>query len=710
MKRLYLSLILVAAAVIPAAAQGFGGLFEEFTKEARQDFSQFKKASDKDFTDFRDKANAEYVKFLREAWKEFPLNEPITRQDDKPIVPPVVTPEIHDDQEEWKIEFDEIVPEPVPSPSPEPIAPLEPIPTLAPEFVEFSLYGTKCEVLFDVTSRPVLKGTDEESVADFWEEFFASEMGESLLYTIGVIKFDRNLCDWAFFKVAEAFAAKAYPQDPDAAELLKAMVMGSFGYKFRLGRGENDNRLHVLMACKEEMCNRSYYADEGVNYYLLDDSEPQMMYIVEADIEASLPMSLEVGFGNEFEPYGYDKSISVCGSQSFDVKLELPVLALYEGYPEFGSDFRWTYYANTPLQKNMRDTFYPQFRKLLEGKTELQAAEFILNFVQTSFKYEYDEDVWGRDRVFFAEETLFYDSCDCEDRSILFSHLIRDLLGRDVALIYSPGHICAAVNFSEDVPGSYIMIEGRKFVICEPTFLEGAPVGASSIDDEKEKIMVGLTRIINYGTDYRVSSAATKQYKKSLFPFSVIGKYGFKNAAGKMIVPCEYDSVSDFEQGDLALYAAVRNGVYSLFYPDGVKADLFEEITGYIPVNVKSTLIKGELCRGDYNAVVRCNDGKWYYVNTILGRHPEDFCFDEYEMDDVTYENNVYSKGDEDPSSPSFEHYMILKRKSDHKYGIINPANGHVYVSFKYDFIQFVPDDKSKVVLYESGKKQIYPL
>ena len=110
----------------------------------------------------------------------------------------------------------------------------------------------------------------------------------------------------------------------------------------------------------------------------------------------------------------------------------------------------------------------------------------LLNWVQTGFVYEYDDKVWGHDRAFFAEETLYYPYCDCEDRSILFSRLIRDLLGLDVALIYYPGHLATAVCFDSDVSGDIMLINNRKFVVCDPTYI-GAPVGAQMPGLEYEK-------------------------------------------------------------------------------------------------------------------------------------------------------------------------------------------------------------------------------
>jgi hypothetical protein len=58
----------------------------------------------------------------------------------------------------------------------------------------------------------------------------------------------------------------------------------------------------------------------------------------------------------------------------------------------------------------------------------------------------------------------------------LLSHLVRDLLGLKVILIYYPGHLAMAVNFHDDVPGDYIMKDGLKFVVCDPTYI-GSNVG-----------------------------------------------------------------------------------------------------------------------------------------------------------------------------------------------------------------------------------------
>ena len=73
-----------------------------------------------------------------------------------------------------------------------------------------------------------------------------------------------------------------------------------------------------------------------------------------------------------------------------------------------------------------------------------------------------------------------------EDRSILFSRLIRDLLGLDVALIYYPSHLATAVCFDQEVSGDTMIIGGRTFIVCDPTYI-GAPVRAQMPDLEYDK-------------------------------------------------------------------------------------------------------------------------------------------------------------------------------------------------------------------------------
>ena len=181
------------------------------------------------------------------------------------------------------------------------------------------------------------------------------------------------------------------------------------------------------------------------------------------------------------------------------VSVNKNLLDFYSSYPtsEVGGNFmtRWAMYANTPMCASVKTQLYPALRRGIQGKSQRESVERLLNWVQTAFIYEYDDKVWGGDRAFFAEESLHYPYCDCEDRSILFTRLVRDLLGLKCVLVYYPGHLASAVQFTDSEAlakgGDYINVNGSKFVIADPTYI-GAPVGSTMPDMDNASAKVIL--------------------------------------------------------------------------------------------------------------------------------------------------------------------------------------------------------------------------
>ena len=62
---------------------------------------------------------------------------------------------------------------------------------------------------------------------------------------------------------------------------------------------------------------------------------------------------------------------------------------------------------------------------------------------------------------------------------MLYSTLVRDLLGLDTILLDYPNHIASAVRFTEDIPGDYVVLDdGSKYLICDPTYIRHPSVPA----------------------------------------------------------------------------------------------------------------------------------------------------------------------------------------------------------------------------------------
>ncbi len=79
------------------------------------------------------------------------------------------------------------------------------------------------------------------------------------------------------------------------------------------------------------------------------------------------------------------------------------------------------------------------------GKSDQYIANVILGFVQ-SIPYAYDSDIHGTEEYWqFPLETLFLNSGDCEDTSILFC-AIASAMGYDSSMFLFSGHMAAGIN------------------------------------------------------------------------------------------------------------------------------------------------------------------------------------------------------------------------------------------------------------------------
>ena len=112
----------------------------------------------------------------------------------------------------------------------------------------------------------------------------------------------------------------------------------------------------------------------------------------------------------------------------------------------------------------------------VQGKKQSEAANILINFVQTAFDYKTDGDQFGYEKPFFVDELFYYPYSDCEDRAVLYSYLVRTLMGLDVVLLEYPNHMATAVCFDENIDGDYITVSGKKYIICDPTYI-GASIG-----------------------------------------------------------------------------------------------------------------------------------------------------------------------------------------------------------------------------------------
>jgi hypothetical protein len=94
-----------------------------------------------------------------------------------------------------------------------------------------------------------------------------------------------------------------------------------------------------------------------------------------------------------------------------------------------------------------------------------------LRMVQKGFPYATDANQFGEENYLLPEEMFFYPQSDCEDRSILFAWLVRNVLGLEVVALNYPGHVATAVAFKGKVSGDAYRYQGKAFTVADPTYI-----------------------------------------------------------------------------------------------------------------------------------------------------------------------------------------------------------------------------------------------
>lgn len=453
--------------------------------DLQAEYDAFKKHTQQEYTSYRNKINQEYLDYIRKTWEEYSAFSPIPQPKEKPVPPQPYKEPLDENPIEITPYEEPIV---VVTPKPQPIEPIEEHPIIAVDKVNLDFYGIHEGIRLPEFARLSDSIYTINQIAASWDNLCQDEI-DNTLYDCLKIRDKYSLCDWAYLQMLDKLSAKVCGNE-NGATLLLAFLYCQCGYQMRLAL--DGTKLFMLYGSQHQIFDQGYFDIDGTKFYPFGEPSNSIQ-ICAAEFEGETPLSLLI---TSEQPLGgaLSKNRVISSKRYSDAVASSSVytnlIDFYNSYPTSALNnnpmTRWAMYANTPLSKKTIDILYPGLRKALQNKNKVQAADILLNWVQTGFVYEYDDKIWGHDRAFFVEETLYYPYCDCEDRSILFSRLVRDLLDLDVALIYYPGHLATAVCFDQEVAGDAMIIGGRKFIVCDPTYI-GAPVGAQMPDLEYDK-------------------------------------------------------------------------------------------------------------------------------------------------------------------------------------------------------------------------------
>lgn len=468
--------------------------YEEYKAKIRKDFNQFQEKTQNEFNEYRKKINREFAEFLSKNWEHFNIEKPVKQDKPEPPKPVIAPQESNKEKPTIEIPVNNVVKKEKPK-SNKPIdfpaeLPYEEDGSSCNSITSFPFYGEQITFSLSCKTKELnITNTDENTISNAWKQL-SSEENDIIIKGCVYYSEKYKLNDWGIFKLVESFTKAHHLGDNiNNAYVEQAYILSQLGYDARIYR--TGNKLGIMIPVEPEIADYKYLKLDGKKFYLFGPSGSDGIYTYDRAFEGATK-SLNL-YRKDIPVVGKDEIVqsNVFASKKYpeiscSTKINKGLMDFYNDIPPV---LDYTYYVQQPCDNETMDNVCSVLRNAITGKSELQAVNMILDFVQQGFKYETDDKQFGREKYNFPEETFYYKACDCDDRAILFSTLVRELTKLDVVLIEYPNHLATAVKFNTQVSGDYVTVQGNKYFICDPTYI-GASAGMSMPTVDTSKLRV----------------------------------------------------------------------------------------------------------------------------------------------------------------------------------------------------------------------------
>ena len=169
---------------------------------------------------------------------------------------------------------------------------------------------------------------------------------------------------------------------------------------------------------------------------------------------------------------------------------------------------------------SVQNTYLKQIADYITSKTTGQNEQYVANIILAFtqyIEYQYDSDVHGTDEYWqFPLETLFLESGDCEDTSILFCAL-AEYMGYDTCMFIFSGHMGAGVSLES------FSSSNRSGTVEPGVYGWNLKTGT---DDEGNDVTTAFYYGETTATGWMIGEIPSKEYPyyETGFPVSVYGR------------------------------------------------------------------------------------------------------------------------------------------------------------------------------------------
>lgn len=443
--------------------------YQKWLRKEQEKYQQFKDERDKEFTDF-----------LKREWKQMrAFHGLVPDETPKPVKQPVYQPPEPAPKNTTSLPVQlKVVPPRTKENEPKQNLVSPPSASKAKNQTSYDVafFNTQVKFQFDDATKPVLSANvNKDGISEFWAALGKSDY-EALLMQVQRDRVQMSLNDWGYAQFLYRISQRIFPRSQNEATLMTWFMLAKSGYDSKVGY--NNNQLYLLLPSDTRLYFVSYlsFANDQRRFYgpVLDASTKPFdgpLYTYEGKYPGA---DKNIDFTVKVLPKLKREAVSRKLQFTYEGKLYEFNVRMSKDAVDFFSDYPLTdmkLYFDAPASTEAIRSLFPQLRSILQGKTELVAVNMLLRFVQTAFEYKTDPEQFGREKPLLPDEMLFYPYSDCKAHSILFAYLVKHLLGLDVVGLDYPGHIATAVLFSTNIAGDSVDVRGRKYVICDPTYI-----------------------------------------------------------------------------------------------------------------------------------------------------------------------------------------------------------------------------------------------
>lgn len=357
--------------------------------------------------------------------------------------------------------------------------------------INFNFYGTKLG--FNIPNgiqKANFYPQNQKGITNFFSSAASSDYDE-LISGIEKISKDMNLNDWGTYLLVLDISNRMF-RNSDNSKLLSWFIFNKLGYAVKVGLASK----HIILMhySKKVIYSTPNYSFNNKKFYVLSHyakgSVGRLLSYKQDYPGSTKPLDLSLNTLPFLESNMKSKTLSF---SEYGKTYKIPFT-----YNQNLIDFMKTYpqadyetFFNAPVDSRTYKSIATALKKYIDGKQASDAMNFILHFVQKSFKYSKDNAQFHREKVMFAQETLYFNKSDCEDRAVLFSYLIKELFGISVIGVHYKGHMATALYVP--MKGDYVKAGSRKFVVADPTYIN-SNIG-QSMPQYRNKIPKDFIRI-----------------------------------------------------------------------------------------------------------------------------------------------------------------------------------------------------------------------